>query len=111
MSCHPRPGGVQSFFETHEADAYVLKHDKQLSKQPQRSRHLRHLPDYLKQGVAAAAPRGSARRGLKRKLKPQDDPLKARLPRSPVVAQHGVGRACECSATQGALASAAASQC
>ena len=54
----------------------MLKHDKQLSKQPQRSRHLRHLPDYLRQGVATAGAKGSARRGIKRKLKPQDDPLK-----------------------------------
>jgi hypothetical protein len=71
---------VQSFFEAHEADAMVLKHDKQLTKQPQRMRHLRHLPDYLKPGGGGVvAGRGSiAQRSIKRKLRPQDDPLKVR---------------------------------
>jgi hypothetical protein len=69
---------VQAFFETHEADAYVLKHDKQLTKQAHHTRHLRHLPDYLKQGTLGTASSAGVhpKRALKKRLRPEDDPLK-----------------------------------
>ena len=71
---------MQAFFETHEADAAVLRHDKALSKTAHRSRHLRHLPDYLRTGSDGGAggrrAAGGGARGSKRKLRPGDDPLK-----------------------------------
>lgn len=75
------PRCVQEFFETHESDAYVLKHDKQLAKDPQQQRHLRHLPEYIKESAgvqAGSRKKGNAVRGIKRKLRPDDDPLRVR---------------------------------
>lgn len=75
------PRCVQEFFETHESDAYVLKHDKQLAKDPQQQRHLRHLPEYIKKSAgvqAGSRKKGNAVRGIKRKLRPDDDPLRVR---------------------------------
>ena len=64
----------------HEADAYVLQHDKALAKEPQRQRHLRQMPDYLKEatGLKKGTTRHSSIRAptLKRKLRAEDDPLK-----------------------------------
>lgn len=71
---------LQEFFETHESDARALKNDKQLTKHIHKVKHLRQMPDYLK--VAAGVAKGSSQRrvqharGVKRKLKPEDDPLK-----------------------------------
>ena len=79
---------LQDFFSTHEADAAVLKHDKALAAQPQRSRHLRHVPAYLRGGAAADGVRdghgggGGHRRGggawKRHKHGARADPLKAR---------------------------------
>lgn len=70
---------LQEYFETHEADAYVLKHDKQLAKDPQRSRHLRQLPDYLKEAAGLKQGKTAARRGVKRKVRPEDDPIRGKV--------------------------------
>jgi hypothetical protein len=71
---------VQEFFDTHEADAHALKHDKQLTKHAHKVKHLRQMPDYLKAsaGVATAALRRRLQtgRGVKRKLRVEDDPIK-----------------------------------
>jgi hypothetical protein len=71
---------VQSFFETHEADAAVLRHDRQLAAAPQRSRALHQLPSYLRASVSggAAAPGGGGASGRKRRLRAHEDPLKVR---------------------------------
>ena len=74
---------VQDFFETHESDASALKNDKQLTKHIHKVKHLRQMPDYLKS--AAGVARGGAQRrlqhsrGVKRKLRPEDDPLRVPL--------------------------------
>lgn len=74
---------MQEFFETHETDARALKNDKQLTKHIHKVKHLRQMPDYLK--VAAGVAKGGSQRrvqhacGVKRKLKPEDDPLKVQL--------------------------------
>lgn len=57
----------------------ALKHDKQLTKHSHNVKHLRYMPDYLKSsaGVGAkTADKGGHKRSVKRKLRPDDDPLK-----------------------------------
>ena len=85
---------LQAFFEAHEADAAALQHDRALSANPQHSRHLRHLPEYIKDKIggdkASTGRRGNAARGLKRKLRPSDDPLNVR----PCIVLPGIASPC-----------------
>eukprot|EP00892_Ulva_mutabilis_P003159 jgi/Ulvmu1/12844/UM098_0029.1 len=73
---------LQEFFESHQADAVALQNDKQLTKHSHTLKHLRHLPDYLKKAAGVGghvSDRSRHRRTIKRKLRPEDDPLKKRV--------------------------------
>lgn len=83
---------TQAHFSTHEADAHALRHDRTLAAAPQRTRHVKVLPDYIRRaagvGAEAAAARGGSARPLKRKPRREDDPLRVRRPRAYILA-HG----------------------
>lgn len=72
---------LQEFFEAHKADAAALKHDKQLTKEARRVKHLRHMPDYLRSslGASTSVAAHGGQRSVKRRLRPDDDPLKVRF--------------------------------
>jgi hypothetical protein len=52
---------LKSYFEEHDAEKQLLKHDRELHKKPQAA-HLKHIPAYMQDPamVGAALPRVSA---------------------------------------------------
>ncbi|KAI8466490.1 MAG: P-loop containing nucleoside triphosphate hydrolase protein [Monoraphidium minutum] len=93
---------LKAYFETHEAEQALLRHDKPIHrKQLQGMGHLKHVPAYLKDPAAAAAgPRssvGGARGGAGPRAPPppkkrarKEDPLKA-IGFAPVSKKRGGG--------------------